>query len=252
MKGMHDCLIHPSGRAEWTQSMRASLVRILAQQAKARELQEQEAALLAKCSAQLTFSDLDSSFSKTLPESEPGAGMWLSGNWWRVDTLGATESLGRLMSEPIISEIDGFVLLPTLTVCGNYNRKGASATSGDGLITLIKRGLFPTMSASDTSCRKPPKNFHITKTGSVKHIGKDGTYSQIRLSQFLQMLPTLCARDARTVAGSQPPKRKETSGDPLTWYLGKNLEREQRRGLKLSVTWSAWFMGWPINWFRER
>lgn len=30
-------------------------------------------------------------------------------------------------------------LLPTLTVCGNYNRKGASPTSGDGLATALKK-----------------------------------------------------------------------------------------------------------------
>lgn len=34
-------------------------------------------------------------------------------------------------------------LLPTLTVCGNYNRKGASETSGDGLATAIGGPLNP-------------------------------------------------------------------------------------------------------------
>ena len=33
-------------------------------------------------------------------------------------------------------------LWPTQTVCGNHNRKGASATSGDGLATAVKK--FPT------------------------------------------------------------------------------------------------------------
>lgn len=37
-------------------------------------------------------------------------------------------------------------LLPTPTVCGNYNRVGASATSGDGFCTAFKKryGRFPT------------------------------------------------------------------------------------------------------------
>jgi len=30
--------------------------------------------------------------------------------------------------------------LPMLTVCGNYNRKGASKTSGDGLATALRNG----------------------------------------------------------------------------------------------------------------
>lgn len=38
---------------------------------------------------------------------------------------------------------------PTPTVCGNYNRKGASATSGDGLATAVKQSLFPTPTRRD-------------------------------------------------------------------------------------------------------
>ena len=36
------------------------------------------------------------------------------------------------------------VTLPTPTVCGNYNRKGASPTSGDGLATVVGGQLNPT------------------------------------------------------------------------------------------------------------
>ena len=39
-------------------------------------------------------------------------------------------------------------LLPTLTKCGNYNRKGTSKTSGDGLATVLKR-LLPTLTKHD-------------------------------------------------------------------------------------------------------
>jgi hypothetical protein len=35
-------------------------------------------------------------------------------------------------------------LWPTPTVCGNYNRKGASATSGDGLATAVRMWPTPT------------------------------------------------------------------------------------------------------------
>ena len=40
---------------------------------------------------------------------------------------------------------------PTPTVCGNYNRKGASKSSGDGLATVVAR--FPTPQASDNRDR---------------------------------------------------------------------------------------------------
>ena len=37
---------------------------------------------------------------------------------------------------------------PTPTVCGNYNRKGLSATSGDGLATAVKQWPTPTVQDS--------------------------------------------------------------------------------------------------------
>ena len=197
------CSIHPNMRDEWVASMRDSLARILVLQARVSESLDREVAYSLKSCEQLTLFSPDSSSSKTAPESERGEGMWLSGNWWRVDTPGATESLPRLMLGPVTSGIDGSALLPTLTVCGNWNRKGASKSSGDGLITALKR----------------------------------------------RLRPTLCARDARTVAGSQPPKRAPKSGLPLTWYLGKDLEPETRRGLRLNPMWAAWYMGWPMTWF---
>ena len=203
-KAMSGCSIHPHTRDEWIASQRASLAKIFQQQVKARELRAQEADLSAKYSEQLMLFDRASSSLKTAHASEPGDGMWLLGNFWRVDTPGATESLARLMSVRPIKGIDGGALLPTLTVCGNWNRKGASKTSGDGLITRLK------------------------------------------------MMPTLCARDARTVAGAQPPKRAQTSGLPLAWSLGKDLEPIARRGLRLSPMWAAWYMGWPMTWFQER
>jgi hypothetical protein len=56
------------------------------------------------------------------------------------------------VSEPATLETDGGSL-PTLTICGNYNRKGASKTSGDGLITaLLKRRKFPTLNAVQGNC----------------------------------------------------------------------------------------------------
>ena len=55
-------------------------------------------------------------------------------------------------------------LLPTLTVCGNYNRKGASATSGDGLATALKK--MPTLVAMDY---RSPGRSRMERTG-----GKQG------------------------------------------------------------------------------
>lgn len=40
---------------------------------------------------------------------------------------------------------------PTPTVCGNYNRKGVTATSGDGLATVVTQRTWPTATATATA-----------------------------------------------------------------------------------------------------
>lgn len=60
--------------------------------------------------------------------------------------------------------VNGYgLLLPTLTVCGNYNAKGASATSGDGLATVLKR-MLPTLVARDY---KHPGRSRMDRTGGT-------------------------------------------------------------------------------------
>jgi hypothetical protein len=53
-------------------------------------------------------------------------------------------------------------LLPTLTVCGNYNRKGASPTSGDGLATALAK--LPTLCARDY---RSPGRSRLERTGGT-------------------------------------------------------------------------------------
>lgn len=50
------------------------------------------------------------------------------------------DPLARLMPVPPTSATAGGCLqnVPTPTVCGNYNRKGSSKTSGDGLATWAR------------------------------------------------------------------------------------------------------------------
>lgn len=70
-------------------------------------------------------------FSETWPRS----GMMRSGTAYRLPPLA-----------PLTSETE-FGLWATPTVNGNYNRKGASPTSGDGLATQVRK--WPTPTASD-------------------------------------------------------------------------------------------------------
>ena len=80
------------------------------------------------------------------PISGTGAGLW--------QTIVADDSADRAKGkwnsrgEPKLSaQVLHPEYLPTPTVCGNYNRKGASATSGDGLATVVTQRTWPTATA---------------------------------------------------------------------------------------------------------
>jgi hypothetical protein len=47
---------------------------------------------------------------------------------------------------------------PTPTVCGNYNRKGASASSGDGIATAVHQRTYPTATATSYKGWSPNHN----------------------------------------------------------------------------------------------
>jgi len=76
----------------------------------------------------------------------PRSGMTANGQCWELPTLGRRTSA------------TGSGLWPTPTVCGNYNRKGASAASGDGLATAVQKWPTPT-----ARCHKGGGKFHDTQ-----------------------------------------------------------------------------------------
>lgn len=222
------------GPALWISSARASLVRIFQQQAEAQALKESVAALSRKSSGPSTKSARRSSGSKTHPTSAPRAGMWLSPRSWRVDTPGKTESLVRLMSAPAICATAGGASLPTLTVCGNYAKKGSGQTTGDGLATARGK-LLPTLTASGATAIRRNVNQHGRTPDGVKRTISLGT----RLAQ----LPMTCATDYE-------------SPYSLAGYLQQTLPRSNplrctlvhTTGNRLTPAFAEWWMGWPIGW----
>ena len=56
-------------------------------------------------------------------------------------------------------------LWPTPTVCGNYNRKGASKNSGDGLATVVRR--YPTPGANEDSYRLNGNSQQSNSLGAI-------------------------------------------------------------------------------------
>ncbi len=92
--------------------------------------------------------DLSSQLWKTSQLCLEGGLETFSGTWPRS---GMTRSGIAYQLPPLVPLTSGtaYGLLPTPTVNGNHNRKGASKTSGDGFITALKRRL-PTLGANES------------------------------------------------------------------------------------------------------
>lgn len=85
---------------------------------------------------------------------------------------------------------------PTPTVCGNHNRNGVSATSGDGLATAVMKRMFPTATAT------------AYKGWSQNHNRSD---SDDRLDYTVE-------REAFLPGQTTPPKR--LNPDWVEWLIG--------------------------------
>ncbi len=161
------CSIHPRGRDEWIAYMRASLAKISAWPAKAPAWPVSAADCgarygvplasfdpLTSClrTAQQSLAEDSTSCSRTLPR----LGTMLGGWCWELTT-----------SAPLtVASAGGAVHgVPTPTVCGNYNRKGASATSGDGLATWVAN--WPTPMARDHRTGDRPESLRRARGAQV-------------------------------------------------------------------------------------
>lgn len=99
-------------------------------------------------------------------ETWPRWGLMRAGECWERQTLAplTSGSASGLWQTPVADDavnrqagkwnsrgepkLSAQVLRPTPTVCGNYNRKDASATSGDGLATAVTQRTYPTATAT--------------------------------------------------------------------------------------------------------
>lgn len=110
--------------------------------------------------------------------------------------------------------------LPTLTVCGNYNRKGASPTSGDGLATALRK--LQTLTASD----------------GKGEAGSSGRRGGENLRTAVRHMPTLAASDWKGRSGA----------GHLSRHGMKRLSDAMPNGGPLNPVWCEWFMGFPLRW----
>ena len=163
-KGTLDCSIHPNTPEKWIASMQDSLAKIFPQQDCKKELEKKrDQDFTGKYCVSLAWLDLNTSSWKTFQQSFLTDWELFSETWprWGLMHDGVVYALQTV--EQVTDEIDGGYL-PTPTVCGNHNIKGASKTSGDGLVTaLLKRQQFPT-----------PNAFHGKNVGRLDELGGKG------------------------------------------------------------------------------
>jgi hypothetical protein len=185
--------------------MRASLAKICQRlEIEPDSEKAQEAAFTAKCSESLAWFDQDSCSWKTYqqsflegwePYSEtwPRSGMTRGGVAWKHQEserrIDATDG-GCLQQWPTPMASDWnmtnnprkdgrqnqlpnvVAMWPTPTVCGNHNRKGASAASGDGLATAVKMWPTPTVNDSKNMTLPPSQIKHDNIPGALLRDGE--------------------------------------------------------------------------------
>lgn len=118
------------------------------------------------------------------------------------------------------------VKAPTATVCGNWNKKGASATSGDGLATFAMSVPTPTSSIRGDCESERRRN----TPGLVSHAIS---------------MPTPNASDNRDMGNmsSAATARRIAKGK----QIGLSASVSDKSG-SLNPDWVEWLMWWPIGW----
>ncbi len=131
-------------------------------------------------------------------ETWPRAGLMRDGVVWRH-----RESAHR------INATDGGAWVPTPTVNGNYNRKGLSKTSGDGLATYAR--MWPTATLQDSkNCSLPPSQVdrdHLC--GALMREGEKVQLNPIWVC-WLMNWPLMWTGGAKSQTLAESPKESQT------------------------------------------
>lgn len=161
----------------------------------------------------------------------PRWGIMLNGECWELVIPSGLMEIRRQITNAIESGL--LVRFPTPTVSGNYNRKGCSKTSGDGLATVVYR--YPTPDSQR---------------------GGDGPSQLNRKSPRLQTVIRYSTPNKRDFkeANLSPAiaamERKKNKSKQLTRQLSEMAHGgnpTQPTGV-LNPSWVEWLMGWPIGW----
>jgi hypothetical protein len=155
------------------------------------------------------------------PTSATGSGLWLP-TPCTVDTgsMFNRSNSPNAALRPTLGAMAKHSLWPTVTVNGNYNRKGASAKSGGGLATAVANWPTPTASLGTKGGRVTPRK------------GKEG--GTLIEAVSARRWPTPQAGGVTMGGGANARKAAKARGDMV--------------GGALNPTWVETLMGWCIGW----
>ncbi len=135
----------------------------------------------------------------------------------------------------------GSSYLPTKTA-GDFRHRSGERSSELGLEQQVKASFLPTVTAAMTPYQRDGMKKDGKKRYSVEELVK----------QAQGYIPTMTARDGRTLAGSRPLRRAEASGLPLAFTIGQEGLRQgvvpSLRSLRLLPEWVEAFMGFEEGW----
>lgn len=167
---------------------------------------------------------------------------------WKVSATPARRLLFRLVpSTPRTGGTD-VRLWPTETAADSYTGRLKSTQQKPWSMYSVTLGdavrMWPTPSASD--CGRTAIDPHVTRNGTIRHIGKSGKQSYARLDAVAAMFPTPKARDAKDTTRLPPSRLADPGKDSLVQRVGREIQKEN--GGQLNPTWVEWLMGFPIGW----
>ena len=171
-------------------------------------------------SASSALSDLRSSLLRTLLVLADGGSLRSRRRWPRSGTGGLTFASELATSGITTSATASSSLLPTLTVCGNYNVAGLSPNSGDGLITALRRrSLLPTLTATDgKSGAVSPSQRPATRQGADNLRDTIGGLLCPRWCEQFMGFPVGWTECDASVIASFRSKRRKRSGNSFRWW----------------------------------
>jgi hypothetical protein len=208
-----------------------------------------------------------------------------SGTWPKWGTMRRGECWEQTMPERHIEENEfGLSQVPTPTVRGNYNRKGASPNSGDGLATwakmwptpnasdvqrgsqdpekrkqgghqvklsdAVKAKMWPTPTASEykhTDCTSE-RNRRTPSLSAQVNTGPNVTVNRDAVLNLCLSFPQLVFDPSTPAVWATPTVQDSANNAGPSQMTRNSLPLNAQVGGALNPTWVEWLMGWPLGW----